>query len=333
MGGVQAELGAGVGALSASGAFSGAVDLPALRMLCAVAERGSLSAAGVSLGVTQQAVSARMRRLESGLGLALIERSPAGSTLTAAGEVVAGWAAEVVAAADRLEEGAAALRADEGTAAGASVAASLTIAEHLLPRWLATLRAGGDDTRIAVTAVNSAAVLDLVAAGTHPLGFIETPGPAPGLRTTRLAWDELVVVVAPAHPWARQASAAAAPLTAAELAATPLVTREPGSGTRLATEHALARAGHRRPAPPAIELPTAAAIRTAVASGLAPAVLSILAVRDELASGRLVRVPLSDLRIVRELRAVIRRDAEMPEALRRLMRVARRGEKSVVGYL
>ena len=284
-------------------------------MLCAVAERGSLSAAGAQLGVTQQAVSARMRRLEQALGVVLLERSPSGSRLTAGGEVVAGWAADVVAAAQRLADGAEALR--DRAPEAASVAASLTVSEYLLPRWLTRLRSTTPDARVAVEAVNSAAVLRLVADGVHPLGFVETPGPTPGLRTSRIAWDELIVVVAPGHPWVRRRG-----VTAAELAATPLVARESGSGTRLAAERALREAGF-EPALPAAELPTSSGIRTAVASGLAPAVLSILAVRDDVDGGRLARVPVTDLRIVRELRAVRRPDGELPPVLRALLRVAR----------
>ena len=74
---------------------------------------------------------------------------------------------------------------------------------------------------------------------------------------------------------------------------------------------------------PAAELPISSGIRTAVASGLAPAVLSILAVRDDVDAGRLARVPVTDLRIVRELRAVRRPDGELPPVLRALLRVAR----------
>ncbi|WP_223692843.1 LysR family transcriptional regulator [Leifsonia poae] len=292
-------------------------DLVALRMLGAVADAGSLSAAGAALGVTQQAVSARMRRLESDLGVALLVRTPAGTTLTTAGTVVAGWAADVAAAADRLVDGVDALRA--GADRGLTVASSLTIAEHLLPRWLIALRAdpATASARIAVSAVNSRAVIDAVRAGEHPLGFIETPDAAPGLRTLRVARDELVVVVAPSHPWARRRRG----VSAAQLAATPLVTREPGSGTRLSAERVL-RAAAGELAPSAAELPTASGIRTTVAAGVAPAVLSILAVRDDLASGRLVRVPLSDARIVRDLRAVM--PGPLPPALDALLRIARR---------
>jgi DNA-binding transcriptional LysR family regulator len=68
-------------------------DLTSLETLLAVARTGSLSAASQQLGVTQQAVSARIRSVESRAGVALIARTSRGSALTPEGVVVAGWAA------------------------------------------------------------------------------------------------------------------------------------------------------------------------------------------------------------------------------------------------
>lgn len=274
------------------------MDLPALRLLSAIAEAGSITAASRTLGITQQAASTRMRRLERQLGVALLVRGPRGSSLTLDGAMAAQWAAEAVEAADRFDAGVAALRT-AGHAKPLVIAASLTVAEYLLPRWLMTLRERDHaETTVSVTATNSTHAIELVTDGSHQLGFVETPTEIPGLLTTTVARDELVVVVAPQHPWARRRA-----VSAAELARTPLVTREQGSGTRLSAEQILADAGHEIPTPLA-ELPTTAAVRTAVASGAAPAVLSILAVRDDLTAGRLVRVTVKGLRFVRELRAI-----------------------------
>lgn len=239
-----------------------------------------------------------MRRLERQLGVTLLVRGPRGSSLTLDGTMAAQWAAETVEAADRFDAGVAALRT-AGHARPLAIAASLTVAEYLLPRWLMTLR-GLDQTNhtISVTATNSAHAIELVTDRSHQIGFVETPSEIHGLLAATVAKDELVAVVAPQHPWARRRA-----VSAAELARTPLVTREKGSGTRLSTEQILIDDGHEI-AHPLAELPTTAAVRTAVASGAAPAVLSILAVRDDLTAGRLVRVPVKGLRFVRELRAI-----------------------------
>ena len=60
-------------------------DLGALEMLLAVAHTGSLNAASRQLGITQQAVSARVRSAEAQAGVALIARTPRGSSLTPGG--------------------------------------------------------------------------------------------------------------------------------------------------------------------------------------------------------------------------------------------------------
>jgi molybdate transport repressor ModE-like protein len=283
------------------------VDLASLRLLSAIAEAGSITAASRTLGITQQAASTRMRRLERRLGVALLVRGPRGSTLTLDGTMAAQWAAETVEAADRFDAGVAALRT-AGRARPLAIAASLTVAEYLLPRWLMTLRARD----------SAAHAIELVTDRSHQLGFVETPTEIPGLVTTTVAKDELVAVVAPQHAWARRRG-----VSAAELARTPLVTREKGSGTRLSAEQILVDAGHTIAAPLA-ELPTTAAVRTAVASGAAPAVLSILAVRDDLTAGRLVRVPVTGLRFVRELRAIRSPDTSPLPPLETLLSIAAR---------
>nr|WP_250647501.1 LysR family transcriptional regulator [Dermabacter vaginalis] len=182
-------------------------DLSALEMLAAVHDLGSLSAAGKHLGLSQQAVSSRMRSLESQIGSVLLTRTPRGSTLTESGALVAGWAAEVLAAAERLDAGIASLRSD--TARQLKVAASQTIAEHLLPLWLVALRRQQESlglvpTVVELTVNNSEATVALVRSGQAAIGFIESPHLPPDLSAAAVQNDYMVVVVAPDHPWARR---------------------------------------------------------------------------------------------------------------------------------
>ena len=78
-------------------------DLGALRALREVGRHGSIAAAASVLGVSQQALSGRMRTLERAMGVTLLARSPSGSHLTEQGRLVVGWAEDVLDAADRLE--------------------------------------------------------------------------------------------------------------------------------------------------------------------------------------------------------------------------------------
>ena len=283
-------------------------ELAALEVLLAVARTGSLGGAAREVGTSQQAVSSRISNLEALTGVPLVTRSRRGSTLTSNGVLVAEWAARLLSVAAELDEGLAGLRADRRSRL--RVGASLTVAEHLLPGWLVALRQeaqrrGEPPVDFVFAAANSDAVIAQVRAGEVDLGFIEGPRVPSGLAHRVIGRDELAVVVRPDHPWARRRSG----LTPRELAGVPLVTREAGSGTRetydAALDAALGSAGDDAVrVPPALELSTTAAVRGAVLAGAGPAVLSVLAVGDDLASGRLRRVPVAGLDLGRSLRAI-----------------------------
>jgi DNA-binding transcriptional LysR family regulator len=89
-------------------------DLVSLELLLAVARTGGLGAAGRELGLTQQAVSARIRSLEKRVGMRLLHRGSRGSTLTEAGRLLAGQAAGVLDAARELDACIATLRGERG---------------------------------------------------------------------------------------------------------------------------------------------------------------------------------------------------------------------------
>lgn len=291
-------------------------DIGALDLLLSVARLGSLGRAAQEHGISQPAAGSRIRHLEGLLGLSLIERSPQGSRLTGEGAIVADWARDVVAAADALDTGVSALRSEH--AARLRIAASLTISEYLLPAWLTDLRARRPEATVELRVVNSAEVGRLIHAGQAGLGFVEGPEVAVGLERQVLGHDRLIVVVAPGHTWARRQR----PISLAELAATPLVQREPGSGTRDTVE--LILNGQPKVAGPVVELSSTTAIKAAVEAGVGPAVLSSLAVADELRRDLLVAVELAQVDMTRELRAVWASGRQLSSEYRDVLAVAAR---------
>jgi DNA-binding transcriptional LysR family regulator len=303
-------------------------DLGALRALREAGRRGSIAAAAAVLGVSQQALSARMRTLERDMGITLLARTPTGSHLTEQGRLIVGWAEDVLDAADRLEAGLRSIRS--GVSHRLAIAASQTIAEHLVPHWLVELRGieqasaeqapDTSPTVVELTVANSTGVIELVRDVKVRLGFIETPHLPADLVTARLRDDEMLVVAAPAHPWARRRR----PLSVAELAATPLVMREAGSGTRVTLTDYLAAQQPPLSARITMELGTSAAVRSAIAEGVGPGVLSRLAVRDDLVLGRLVAIEVAGPPLTRQLTAVWRHDLDpLPPEGARLLAVAK----------
>jgi molybdate transport repressor ModE-like protein len=280
-------------------------EFGALEVLLAISRTGSLGAAGRELGLSQQAVTSRLSSLESLTGLRLVTRGARGSTLTSTGSMVAEWAEQLLGVAERLDAGIAMLRQESHRRL--KVAASLTIAEQLLPRWLVSIR---DDAKqhgtrppdIVLVTTNSDHVIRAVREGEADLGFIEGPDAPKGLRNRVIAHDELVVIVPLSHKWARRSR----PLSPDELRLAPLVSREPGSGTRESLSAALQRGlgAAAEQAPPAIELSSTTAIRAAVLAGAGPAVVSRLSVADDLTLNRLRVIPIAGLDLRRELRAI-----------------------------
>lgn len=288
-----------------------APQLASLDLFVSVVQLGSLSAAAHAHGIAQPSASARIRQLERQVGMELLTRGPNGSTPTDAGVLVAGWAQKVLDASAELQTAVTSLRAVD---TNLRVAASYTIAEHLLPRWLGRLHAAHPEAHVELEVVNSTAVLERVQHGDAQLGFVEAPGPTAGLANTVVGHDELVVIVTPSHPWARQRR----PIEVAQLATTPLILREQGSGTREALVSAVEALGATL-APAALELGSTSAVRAAAEEGAAPAVLSRLAVADALAAGRLVIVEVDALDLRRDLRAVWLPDRAREPAVKALL--------------
>ncbi|MFV0430354.1 MAG: LysR family transcriptional regulator [Arachnia sp.] len=274
-------------------------DLDALEALVLVGTEASISAAAHRLGVSQQAVSLRLRGLEAQLSTRLVVRTSRGSRLSEAGELLVGWARPLLAAAAEFT-------CSVESLGGASdqtvrVAASLTIAEHLAPGWIARWQArrGDGGPVLHLVAANSDSVIAAVRAGEADLGFVETPTIASDVASMTIGEDRIEVVVTPNHPWARARNVALH-----TLAGTRLVTREPGSGTRHAFETAMAAAGFALRAEPAAVLETTLGVRSAIMAGTAPGALSRLAVADDVARGRLARVKVKGLAVTRALSAV-----------------------------
>jgi molybdate transport repressor ModE-like protein len=288
-------------------------DLVSLDLLRSVAELGSIRQAALAHGISQPAASMRLRSLERVLGLELLDRSGGRARLTPSGLAVVEWSDGVLDGVSTLLAGATALR-NEGRKP-LRIAASMTVAEYLVPRWIDQLRRAMPGLGVSLEMGNSLHVAQMVTKRLVDVGFVEGRSSAPGLKSRVVASDHLVVVVSPSHPWARRRQ----PLSPAALAATPLILREIGSGTREVLEAALANVG--LTVVPQVELGSTTAIKAAVESANDPAVLSRLATGNDVAQGRLTIVPVEGLDLRRSIRAVWAGDGQMSAPAKKLLRL------------
>jgi DNA-binding transcriptional LysR family regulator len=264
------------------------MTLEQLRIFVAVAERQHVTRAAEALGLSQSATSSAVATLEARHGVPLFHRIGRGIELTDAGRVFLAEAQAVLARAEAAEL---ALSELGGLLRGVlSVQASQTIAGYWLPRHLVRFRRTYPGVEIRLAVGNTAQVAAAVHHGAAELGFVEGAVEDPLLQAQTVAADQLVLVVAPDHPWAREAPAS----LPAMVETGDWVLREPGSGTRSEFEAALRQHG----LPPgglrvALELPSNEAVRGAVEAGMGATVISASVVAAGIEAGLLHHVALT----------------------------------------
>ena len=282
-----------------------------MRLLVAVDTLGSISAAARSLGISQPSATSRIRSLEAEHRISLVRRSSRGSVLTSDGQAVCTWARAVLREAAVLESGLGALTMRRQV--DLSVTASLTIAEQMIPGWLALMHEAFPDVRVSFAVENSTHVVESVVSGRADLGFVEIPGRLRAVSSVVVGEDRLVVVVTPGHRWTRIRR----PLSREALLQESYVLREKGSGTRETFTAAL-----RTEPQTAVTAGSTGAVVASAVSGIAPAVASALSVSEQLAVGRLVSIP-TQLDLTRPLRAVWARGARLRGTAADLVHIAR----------
>jgi DNA-binding transcriptional LysR family regulator len=178
-----------------------------LRVLREVAQTGSFSAAALSLGYTQSAVSRQVAALEAAAERRLFDRSSHGVTLTPAGFRLLGTATRVL---DELDAARRELSGETATTRPVRLGAFATAAAGLVPGALATLPPQlkvslREATTPALTRALRAGTLDLaILARTPPFRPPDAESPALELRT--LFERELALAVPVNHPLARARS-------------------------------------------------------------------------------------------------------------------------------
>ena len=212
------------------------MTLEQLRIFVAVAERQHVTRAAKALNLTQSAASAAVAALESRHGTRLFHRVGRGIELTEGGRLFLGEAKAVLARAEAAELALAELGGlKRGTLV---VQASQTVADYWLPRHLVAFRRAFPEIDIRLAIGNTAEVARAIREGAAELGFVEGAVDDPALSSTRVARDQLELVVGPDHEWAKIKR-----IDPGDLTRTEWVMREPGSGTRSAFEAALERFG------------------------------------------------------------------------------------------
>ena len=253
-----------------------------------VADTGNISRAADMLHLSQPAVSGQLRLLQDWFGEPLYRRSGHGVALTAAGERLAEQARQLRQVYNQAH---AAREAWRGLETGTlRLGASTTPASYLLPSLVADFRRRFPSISLHLSDGNTRQIVERLPV--LDLAFIEGDVPA-GLPadTAVHGWrqDEVVAIARADHPLANKGAA-----RLRDLADSPLVMREPGSGVRQLVERAFDIAGL---APSiGLELAGVEGVKQAVRAGLGIGFVSLMSMGHEdgtLAVIRLLPRPLT----------------------------------------
>lgn len=239
-------------------------SLRQLQIFVAVARHLSYTRAAEDLHLTQPAVFAQIKQLEESIGLPLLERIGKQLHLTPTGHEVLATSRETLDALERLEMR---LSDMQGLKRGRLRIAIVTTAKYLIPRLLGEFCSHYPGIEASLTVTNREKLLLRMTANEDDLVVLGTPPESMEVVAKPIADNPLVVLARHDHPLAGVAN-----IPFARLAEEPFILREPGSGTRLATERHFAELGLK----PRLRMVFGSneAIKQAIAGGLGVSVLS-----------------------------------------------------------
>jgi molybdate transport repressor ModE-like protein len=253
-------------------------DTTRMRLLVALANEPSVSAAARAIGVTQSTASEHVRVLELATRQPLVERFGRGSRLTDAGRALARRAAAALAELAAGEEEIADLA---GLQSGrVALAASSSPGAYVLPYTLGCFRQEYPGVSIDLEVASSADVVEWLLAGRVGLAVVGAVPDDERLEAQPFCEDEIVGVVKPGVLALEEGT-----VSAAALSVETLLAGEPGSSTQALADEELRAAGVN---PRTVwRLGSGEGVKRSAQEGLGFAFLSRYAVAEELDQGRL----------------------------------------------
>jgi len=294
------------------------MDLQALRIFLAVAHERSFSRAAAKVHRTQPAVSQAVRRLEADLGEELFDRTSKSGTLTDAGRVLQNYGQRLVRLAEETES---AMRELRDLRRGRVLIGANEAAVHTLLPLIARFHTQYVDLAVDVRRVPARQIAVEVQQGSLDFGALTFKPSEEGLLEVTVGSDELVLLVPPQHRLAKRRQ-----VSMEDVAGEPIVAHNDPSPARERVLRLFEQ--HRIPLNMVIALPSLDGIKRAVEMKLGVALLPRRCAITEIASGRLVALPVAGVSR-RRLLTLVCRKAHRSHAANAFLSVAQESSKTV----
>jgi DNA-binding transcriptional LysR family regulator len=288
------------------------MNIAELQVFLAVAADRSFSKAAYRLHRTQSAVSQAIRRLEDDLGERLIDRTSREGRLTEAGRVLQEYAERLMRLADEAETAIHELR--DLQRGRLLIGANESTVHSLLP-LIARFHERHPAVHVDVRRVHARHVGVEVLGGSLDFGIVTFLPAEAGLGTVVVDTDDLVLLVPPAHAFARRRV-----VHMDEVGRQPIVAHNDPSPARDRVLRIYER--RKETLNIRVSLPSLDAIKRAVGLGLGVAILPRRCALAELSRKELVAVPVPELTLRRSLRLVYRKAGGHSHAAQAFLEVA-----------
>lgn len=260
-----------------------------LQVFEAAARLGGYTRAAETLHLSQPAVSMQIRQLEEHAGMPLFDQIGKKIHLTDAGRALYRHAQDIIA---QVHEAQLELEELRGVRRGQLNITIASTANYFAPRLLAAFCQRHPEVKVSLDVSNREHILALLNETDKDLAIMGRPPEASDLVAHPFMENPLVVIASPTHPLAR-----AKRIPLARLAEESFISREAGSGTRMAAERFFDEAGTKLST--AMEMSSNEAIKQAVQAGLGLGVVSIHTLEMELVLDRLVILDVEGFPILR----------------------------------
>lgn len=253
------------------------ITLRQLQVFEAAARLGGYTRAAEALHLTQPAVSMQIRQLEAQAGMPLFDQIGKKIHLTDAGRTLYRHAQLILAQAGEAQQE---LEEMRGVRRGQLNITVASTANYFAPRLLAAFCQRHPEVKVSLDVSNREQILGMLAEADRDLAIMGRPPESSDLVAHPFMENPLVVIAAPDHPLAGTTR-----IPLARLEAETFISREAGSGTRMAAERFFEEAGARLTT--VMEMSSNEAIKQAVQAGLGLGVVSIHTLEMERMLGRL----------------------------------------------
>jgi len=289
------------------------MDFSQLITFLEVAKLGSFSRAGEKVFRSQSAVSAQIRQLEQEYGDRLLDRSGKDVTLTPAGRVLLGYAERLI----HLRDESKLAVADHGSAPRGKlvVGANEATCLYVLPDVFAKYCNLHPEVQLTIYRNFSYKIVEKLENGTIDVGIVTLPVKSSKLRTNPIFRDQLMWMVNPQNPLAKQDV-----VSVSEIAREPMLLPKTGYTRRLMDKLLRPYDAHLQVR---MELPSVGMIKSFVAAGLGVSLISASFARDQVLAGRVKLIGLKEKELWRELGLAYRRDRTLTQAAKTFIMTVR----------